>query len=81
VLPQSAVLFDALNDIFYFSQILFGYYPLLVLLAGIILLIAMIGAVTLTQNLNEKSTLNKNINVISEKKKSKSTYISLYTNE
>lgn len=75
------VRFDALNDIYYFSQTLFGYYSILVLLAGIILLIAMLGAVTLTQNLNEKNILNKNINVITEKKKSKSIYISLYTNK
>jgi NADH-quinone oxidoreductase subunit J len=80
-LLQSTLLFDAMNDIYYFSQTLFGYYSLLVLLAGIILLIAMLGAVTLTQNLNEKNKLNKNINVISEKKKSKSIYISLYTNK
>jgi NADH-quinone oxidoreductase subunit J len=74
-----SILFDALSDIYYFSQVLFGYYSLLVLLAGIILLIAMIGAVTLTQNLNESHSKNKNIHIINEKKKSKATYINLYS--
>jgi len=45
--------FDSLSNIDVMGQVLFNYYNLLVLIAGFILLIAILGAVCLTLNFNK----------------------------
>jgi NADH:ubiquinone oxidoreductase subunit 6 (subunit J) len=46
------VAFDLVFDLQIFGQIIYNYYIICVLLGGIILLIAVLGAIVLTLNLN-----------------------------
>jgi NADH-quinone oxidoreductase subunit J len=78
---HTVVRIDRLSEIYNFSQALFGYNSILVLLAGIVLLIAMIGAVTLTKNLNDRNTFNNSVSETNEKKKSKTNFMSLFSDK
>jgi NADH-quinone oxidoreductase subunit J len=49
---ENTFLVDVLSNIEVFGQVLFGYYTICFLLAGILLLVAMIGAIVLTLNFN-----------------------------
>ena len=54
--------YDIITNIETLGQILYNYYLFFFLIAGIILLIALIGAVTLTKKNNKKiKLLNKNL--------------------
>jgi len=49
---NSALLFDALNNIDILGQVLYNYYLICFLVAGLILLVALIGAIVLTLRFN-----------------------------
>lgn len=49
---NSAVLFDTLNNIDVLGQVLYNYYLICFLVAGLILLVALIGAIVLTLRFN-----------------------------
>lgn len=49
---NSALLFDALNNIDVLGQVLYNYYLICFLVAGLILLVALIGAIVLTLRFN-----------------------------
>lgn len=51
-LNNSALLFDTLNNIDVLGQVLYNYYLICFLVAGLILLVALIGAIVLTLRFN-----------------------------
>jgi len=63
------------SDIYIFGQFLYNYYYITVIIAGIILLIPIVGAVTLTLSFKNIKSKFKTNSIIENRKKSRSSYI------
>jgi hypothetical protein len=74
-LPNTGLIsIDTFNDIYFFSQTLYNYYPILIVLAGLLLLIAMVGALIITQNYNKVLLEKTNSN----SQKSRKPFLNLF---
>lgn len=61
----SLIQIDYFNDIIFFSQSLYNYYLVLVLLVGLILLVAMIGSIVLTLDFKNKFVIENEADQLS----------------
>lgn len=71
----SNYLFDDLNNLDLFGQILYNNYLIAVLLGGFVLLIAVIGSIVLTLNFNQRIAFDSFSLTRSKRQKVSSTYI------
>jgi NADH-quinone oxidoreductase subunit J len=59
VSESSLLSIDNFSNIELFGQVLFNYYPISFLIAGLILLVALVGCIYITNNYNKKKEFNQ----------------------